>query len=252
MKTIKLKLVVVILTFIPMIVFAQERETRKVNGFSKVYSGGMFDVQLVKGSEESLKIAASNFDLDKIITEVENGTLKIYKEKFYRPGWNAKVKILVTYKNLSQLKNSGSGDMLCKSDIVANDTEFHSSGSGNLSVEGTVKANFVEVHNSGSGNISFSKIEANKLEMSKSGSGSMKVSSGNVNSQKLSSSGSGNMNTGGLESKICYVKLSGSGNSNVHATEELNAKISGSGNIRYKGNPTIDAKTSGSGSINSY
>jgi hypothetical protein len=252
MKTLKLKLALTLLALIPVIAFAQDKETRKISSFSKVHSSGMFDVELVKGSEESIKIAAENFKLDKIITEVEGGVLKIYKDKFYKPGWRARVKILVTYKSLEGIKNSGSGDMLCRSDIVGNETDIESSGSGNLMVEGTIKSDYVDVSNSGSGNISLSKVEANKLEMSKSGSGSFKVSSGNVNTQKLSSSGSGNMNTGGLESKVCYVKISGSGNCRVYATDELNARTSGSGSIQYKGSPTIDAHTSGSGSISSY
>jgi len=252
MKTIKLKLTIAILTFVPIIAFAQLKETRKVENFSKVHSSGMFDVELVKGNQEGVKIATMNFPLDKVVTEVENGTLKIYKEKLYRPRRNAKVKVLVTYKSISELKNSGSGDILCKSDIVASETEFHSSGSGNLSVEGNVKSDFVEVRNSGSGNIHFAQIEAKKLNMGKSGSGNLRINSGKVERQELNSTGSGNMMLGGLESDICYIKISGSGNSRVHANKELNAKISGSGNIQYKGKPTIDAKTSGSGNISSY
>ncbi len=252
MKTLKLKLALTLLAILPVIAFAQEKETRKLSNFSKVHSSGMFDVELVKGSEESVKIAAEDFKLDKIITEVKGGVLKIYKDKFYKPGWRAKVKILVTYMNLEGIRNSGSGDMLCRSDIVADEAEIESSGSGNLMVEGTIKSDNIEVSNSGSGNISFAQVEANKLEMSKSGSGSFKVSSGNVNTQKLSSSGSGNMNTGGLASKICYVKISGSGNCRVYATDELNAKTSGSGSIQYKGSPTIDAQTSGSGRVSSF
>lgn len=252
MKTVKLKLTIIALVLIPVFAFAQDKvETRKLNSFSKVHSSGMFKVELVKGNEESVKIGVENFEIDKVITEVEGGVLKIYKDKFYKAPWRAKVKILVTYKSLNSLKNSGSGDMLCKSDIVADDADFSSSGSGSLSVEGTIKADYVDVSNSGSGSIRFEKVEANKLEMGKSGSGSMKVMAGNVTSLKLSSSGSGNMNTEGLVSKICNVKISGSGGCRVHATEELNVRTSGSGSVHYKGSPTVDAHTSGSGRVSS-
>ncbi len=253
MKAIKLKHLLTLVVLIPIFAFAQDKvETRKVNSFSKVYSSGMFDVELVKGSEESVKIAVENFEIDKVITEVEGGVLKIYKDKFYKHPWRAKVKILVTYKSINSIKNSGSGDMLCRSDVTANDTEFSSSGSGKLSVEGTVKADYIDVSSSGSGSIHFSKIEANKLEMSKSGSGGMKVGAGNVNTLKLSSSGSGSMNTAGLVSKVCYVKISGSGGCRVNVTDELKAKTSGSGSIHYTGNPTVDAHTSGSGRVSSF
>ncbi len=139
MKSTKLKLFVAILCLVPTITFAQLTEDRKLDNFSKVYSSGFFDVVLTKGNKESAKIEATNFPLDKIITKVENGTLKIEKVKSYRTKRNSKVKIHVTYKSVDELKNSGSGDLLCKSDVVADESEFHSSGSGNLTVQGNIK-----------------------------------------------------------------------------------------------------------------
>ncbi len=252
MKKIRLKLTLFALAIFPIITYAQKEETRKIGEFSKVYSSGMFNVELVKGSEESLHITATNFPLDKIITEVQNGVLKIYREKGFRTFRMARVNIKVSYKNLSALKNSGSGNLICRSDIEASETEFKSSGSGSLSVSGNIKTENMEVGNSGSGSIRLNNIEAKMLRMSKSGSGAIKVSSGNVERQELSSTGSGDLVLTDVVSQYCRVKISGSGNAKVHATKQLNARTSGSGSIRYKGSPTIDSKTSGSGSIRSY
>ena len=252
MKTIKLKMIVVLFALLSFSAFAQNNETRQLEGFNRVHSSGFFDVELTKGDKEEAKIVANNFDLSKLIMEVEGGTLKIYKEKYYRTRWNAKVKIYLTYKQIDGLKNSGSGDLLCKSDVEGGEAWFKSSGSGNIKVEGTIKADDVKAQNSGSGNIYFEKVIAKSLFMEKSGSGNFGVGSGSVGKEQLTSSGSGNIKTEGLVSNVCYVKISGSGNAGVNASDELKAQVSGSGNIRYRGNPQLNSKVSGSGSIRSF
>ena len=251
MKTKNFNLIIAIFSLVPTIAFAQLTESRKLDHFSKVHSRGFFDVELTKGNQEGAKIVATNFPLDKIITKVENGILKIEKVKTYRHRGNARVKIYVTFKSLDGLKNSGSGDLLCKSDIVANKSEFHSSGSGNLTIRANIKSGDIRVRNSGSGDIYIERIEAQNLNMDKSGSGSFKVNSGNVDTQDLSSSGSGNMLLSGLISNTCNIKISGSGHGKLNVNEYLNARISGSGGILYKGNARIDAKISGSGKVRS-
>lgn len=252
MKTTMFKLLVAIFCIVPVLTMAQETETRKPGSFSKVNLRGFFDVELVKGGEEGIQIKAKNFPLDKLVTRIENDILIIEKVKSYRTRLGAKVKLYITYKNLEGIKNSGSGDVLCKSDVTGNATKFQSSGSGNLRVEGTIKSDEVNVKNSGSGDIYLSRVEGGSLYMEKSGSGNFTVDAGNVKNQELRSSGSGNIMAGGLISQNCKIKISGSGNARIHAEEELYARVSGSGNINYKGNARIDSKVSGSGKVRNY
>lgn len=251
MKTMKLKLMFILLALAPMLMFAQETATKKLSHFYKVDSRGSFDVELKKGNEEKVKIVAKNFPLEKIIVEVRNETLVIKKENDYWPRWGSKVKVYVVYKELEGIKNGGSGSVVCHSDVESSQAEFRSSGSGSIKVNGTIKADHVEVSNSGSGGVYFNNIEAKSLSMGKSGSGSFRVSSGNVDTQELSSSGSGSMALDGVNSKRCRVKISGSGSAKVSAEEKLKARISGSGSIYYRGNPTIDSSVSGSGKVRS-
>ena len=251
MNTIKLKLIIIVFAILPVITTAQT-ETRELGSFNKVESSGFFDVELTKGNNEAAKIEATNYDLDKLIMEVEGNTLKIYQDKFYRTKWGAKVKIYITYKQLEGVKNSGSGNLLCTSEITGTDAVIQSSGSGHIKVEGLIKANKVKAKNSGSGNIFLKQVEAQSLSMDKSGSGNFGVASGNVVKQELSSSGSGNITVDGLASNDCEIRMSGSGSASISVSQNLTARISGSGSIRYKGNPHIDAHVSGSGHVKRF
>jgi len=252
MKTITLKLIIAIFAILPVIACAQTTETRQLGSFNKVQSSGFFDVELTKGNTETAKIEAANFPLDKLIMEVEGNILKIYQENYFKPSWGAKVKIYITYKQLEGVKNSGSGNLLCRSEIAGSETEIQSSGSGDIRIEGNIKADNVKARNSGSGNIFLNQVVAQSLYMEKSGSGNFGVQSGNVDKLELSSSGSGNITVDGLASNDCSIRMSGSGSASLNVNKSLEAKISGSGNIRYKGNPQLNSSISGSGHIRSF
>jgi hypothetical protein len=248
----RIKLIIAVLAISSVIACAQSKETRKLGSFNKIQSSGFFDVELTKGNEEAAQIEATNFPLDKLIMEVEGNILKIYQENYYKPSWGAKVKIYITYKQLESIKKSGSGNLLCRSDISGTESYIESSGSGNIKIAGIVKADNVYAHISGSGNIFLNQIEAQSLHMDKSGSGNFSVESGNVDNQELSSSGSGNISSEGLASNDCRISMSGSGNASVNASKSLDANIAGSGNIRYKGNPQLNSHVAGSGHIRSF
>jgi hypothetical protein len=208
---------------------AQQTEERNVGSFSKVSVSGAMDVFLKEGDKEMLTVEAKGIEMDKIITEVDGGELKIKLKDNNWDWWgkNTTVKVYVTYKSLTAIRNSGSSDVVCNSVLKAETFEVKVSGSGNFTGE----------------------VATKDLTVSISGSADVNLK-GSADKQDISISGSGDLEAKNLEGKNVKVSVSGSGNANVWATESIEARVSGSGDVQYKGNPTKEiTKATGSGSV---
>lgn len=227
MKTLKLILLAVIFSAISILAHAQNKETRPLSSFDELHVGGSWDVIMEQGNKEEVRLEGKGIDLNKVITEVKNNSLHIYLEKGnYR---NFDLTVYVTYKSLEKINKSGSGNLMNKSDLAAQNFELHLSGSGNTALE-NVKAERLNLHLSGSGNLS--------------------VAGGGAKVLIIHQSGSGNIKSTGLETDDCKINKSGSGNVEITVNRSLEVVSSGSGNIKYKGNPSINkVKFSGSGEL---
>ena len=122
------------------------------------------------------------------------------------------------------------------------------SGSGDIVGKKTLRADDFEVSMSGSGDIELN-LDARNVEASLSGSGDMLLS-GASSSFTVRISGSGDIEAYDLEADDVEVVVSGSADAQVTARKSLKARVSGSGDVHYKGNPEkVDSKTSGSGDV---
>lgn len=204
--------------------------SRTVSSFEKVSVSGSFDVYLVKGKEGKIDIKIEDNLLDYLVTEVDDGKLKIKWKKGTSINTRRGVVLTVYFEDINAIGLSGSGDIVAK-DIIKSD-------------------NF-KVAVSGSGDIEF-EIEANTLGASVSGSGDLDLK-GKVNEFTAAVAGSGDISAYNLSSNKADLKVSGSGSMTLTVNKELKAKVAGSGDIRYKGSPRIeDIKVSGSGNVSSY
>jgi translation initiation factor 1 (eIF-1/SUI1) len=239
------------LTLFSFVSLAQNREERKVAPFDKVELSGSVDVILERGNAEAVRIETQNLDPGKVVTEVQDGTLKVYLEKgTEREYKNIRTKVYVTYRSLSEIDKSGSGNLTVLSDLSAPHFTFKSGGSGNVACKGTIQADQISFQGSGSGNMEVASLQTDLLNLSLSGSGNIEVSSGRAKNANLEFSGSGNIDGFGLSTEVCRVKQSGSGNLNISASETLEVMMNGSGSIHYKGSPNVrKISQSGSGGV---
>lgn len=216
------------------IVFAQKTENRNVQDFESISLSIHAKVFVTQENSTSVKIKGDREDLEKIITVVENGTLKIKRKKTKKWNWNnsfKKIEVYISSPEVKNLKISGSGNIVAKSAIKTSDAIYSISGSGNIFIEELLAEN-VECHISGSGDINLK------------GDG--------VKDFEIHISGSGDVEAGYLKCEDVSVRVSGSGDCKVYATESLNARVAGSGDIYYRGKPeSVDSKTAGSGHIKS-
>lgn len=248
MNTMKNILFLIIL-LLSNVAFAQETETRKVSSFNKLEAGGSFDVVIEQGNNNTVTIESKGIDPEKIITEVKGDVLQVYLEKGnYR---NVNATVYITYESLEGISSSGSGNLICKSDLFAPEFKLSNSGSGNVTSQGNIKADHLSFNVSGSGNVKVASLETEDFDLSMSGSGNFDASSGYATRQSIHKSGSGDIKATGVKSDICSVNMSGSGNVAISANQSIEANMSGSGNINYQGDATISkVKISGSGEIN--
>lgn len=205
-------------------------EDRHLSGFNSVQVSGSFDVYITQGSSESVKVDAPADVIDKIITEVDGNTLKIYnkRENFSFNGTKTKRMIVyVTIKDVNAIGLSGSGDVFFKDGIRANTLKLQLTGSGDVT----------------------GKLDVKTLETSLRGSGDITIS-GRADNSSVSVVGSGDYSAGDLVTMSTAVSVRGSGDARVNASEKLEASVAGSGDIHYRGSvKSVSSSKSGSGDI---
>lgn len=206
---------------------------RSVGEYDAVSSAGWFDVELVAGNEGELTLKGEENLLEYIKTEVKDGKLVIKKEKgvnLQSSNWKSNIVITVPVEDIEAVSLSGSGDVVSKTTLKADNFKASVAGSGDVSLS----------------------VEANTLKAGLSGSGDINLE-GSANSFEVSVAGSGDIKAYDLIADYVDARVSGSADIKVTANKGLVAKVSGSGDITYKGNPAkIDSKSSGSGDISSY
>ena len=205
-------------------------KTKDVGSFEEIGVSGAFDIYLVKGKEGHLDIKIEDNLLPYLVTEVDNGQLKIKWKKGTSISTRKGVVITVQFESINGVGLTGSGDIVSKDLIKADHFKVAISGSGDMDLE----------------------VESNSLRAAVSGSGDI-VLKGSTKSFEAAVAGSGDISAFHLKSDNAEIKVSGSGDVELTVQNELKARVSGSGDISYKGNPKIqDIKVSGSGDVSSY
>lgn len=219
MKKILFSLFVLTLLTASSAAFAEKTETRNVGkNFNGIDVSSGIDLFIRLGDTEEVKIVADDDIIDKIITEVEGGVLKIYVKQNNWFNWsgNEKRKAYVTIKELKQV---------------------HASAGSDVKSENTLKGDDLEVSASSGSDLTLDVIYKNlKVDTS---SGSDAKLSGKVKYLTASSSSGSDLDAGNLESVICKVNVSSGSDATVNVSEELDASASSGGDIDYYGNPSV-------------
>ncbi|MBD1392512.1 DUF2807 domain-containing protein [Mucilaginibacter sp. ZB1P21] len=238
MKSLKTLLMAAALVAVNTLSFAKANtnksfgsEDRHLSGFNAVSVAGSFDVYITQGSSESVKVEAPDDVIDRIVTEVEGGVLKIYNKKNNGMTWNwngnKKIVVYVSIKDVNMVSLAGSGDVYFKGGLHAPSLKLKLAGSGDLT----------------------GKVDVRSLESSLSGSGDITIS-GRAESSSVSVVGSGDFTGQNLATANTIVKVAGSGDARVNATDKLEASVVGSGDVHYTGAvKNVTSSKAGSGDV---
>ncbi len=223
MKTIKLFAIILFCTVLFQVTTLHagqangDRQTRQITGFHGVSVSSGIDLYLAQKNIEEVVVEADADDLDKIITKVEGGILKIYiKEKsWFNLNWNkVSRKVFVSFKVLDKIEASSGSDVISQSILKVDKLDLDASSGSDVKLE----------------------LEANELKV-ESSSGSDISLKGIVTFLQAHASSGSDINAGELHAKNCNASVSSGSDIKVYVTDRLDASASSGGDITYSGNP---------------
>ena len=210
--------------------YAGSRQTRQVSGFHGISVSSGVDLYLSQKNVEEVVVDADSEDLDKIITEVEGGVLKIYmkKKSWFFMEWNSKPrKVYVSFITLDKLEASAGSDIVSQMLLKFDKLNLNASSGSDVKLE----------------------LETNQLSVGSS-SGSDISLKGKATVLQVDASSGSDIKADELESKKCTASVSSGSDIRVNVTDELDANASSGGDIYYSGNPKIkDINESSGGDV---
>jgi hypothetical protein len=199
---------------------SDKTEMRNLNNFKGIKVSTGIDLYIRMGTVEEVKIVADDDIIDDLITEVKDGTLKIYmKQSNSWFNWNSGNQTRKAYVTVKELQ------------------EIHASSGSDVNSENTLTGETLEVSASSGSDVTLD-IHYKNFSLDTSSGSDAKISGKTKNFEAEASSGS-DIKAQDLESVICKVNVSSGSDATVNVTGELYAKASSGADVRYYGNPQV-------------
>lgn len=206
---------------------------RDVGSFRGVKVSQGIELLLQQGTEDAVAVSASKAEFqDRIRTEVEGGTLRIYiDDRNGSSNWRRGVKFRA-YVSIRQLeKLIASSGASAKTGNVIQVDKLELDASSGATIDGEFKGGSIRSDNS---------------------SGSVTTVRGAVESIYIESSSGSIFKGFDLSAVVAEADASSGGAISITVTKELNAEASSGGDIKYKGGAVIrKLRTSSGGSVHS-
>lgn len=208
-------------------------EVRTVTGFHRIEVQGRVDVTLVQGAEEGVTVEAPAALLQRIRTEVHDGTLSIDAAQ-ERHGWG-------------WLSGSGTPKPTRLTIKLRELDEVEAAGTVSITA-GSLKAKDLHLDVAGASKLQIGDLQAARLKLD--GAGATKADiRGKVSRQDIDLSGAGSYDAGELVSDDARVDVSGAGKALVNVRKTLRVDIAGAGKVEYIGDPELRQSISGVGKV---
>ncbi|MBD0833318.1 head GIN domain-containing protein [Aestuariibaculum sediminum] len=201
-------------------------QKRSVNEpFTGIKASEGLDVYVTQSDKVNVVVEADENLQDLIITEVDNGILKIHTKK--NIGRSKAKKVTVSFKDITSIKSTSGSSVKGTNTVVENDLILESSSGSDIKID-------VNTHN---------------LTCKTSSGSDIKVS-GNTKSLSVESSSGSDFKGANLIAESSQVKASSGADITVNTLKDLTAKASSGADIKYLGDPEIINKdSSSSGSV---
>jgi hypothetical protein len=221
-----------IVLFIPGLLNAsvpEDKQIRQVKAFSAISISSGIDLYLENGQEEKITVEGDPDEISKIITEVKDGTLNIYKKT--HSGFNFRFhnscKVFVTAKILETLDVSAGSEVKGQNQFTGSEFRLNASSGSEVKMD-----------------VAYDKIKAD------ASSGSEIHMKGKTGFLEVSTSSGSEINACDLDANIVRAEASSGGQVCVKAISELHASASSGGNIDYAGSPkSLDINKSSGGRV---
>ena len=199
---------------------ADKTEIRQVSNFNGIKVSTGIDLYITMGTAEEVKIVADDDIIDDLITEVKDGTLRIYMKQsnnwFNWNSGNQTRKAYVTVKELQEINASSGSDVNSENTLTGENLKVGASSGSDVTLD----------------------IHYKNFSLDASSGSDAKISGKTKNFEAEASSGS-DIKAQDLESSICRVSVSSGSDATVNVTSELYAKASSGADVLYYGNPQV-------------
>ena len=203
------------------------KEQRTVSGFHGISVSGGIDLYVTEGDAAVAIDAKSAEAIKHIVTEVENGILKIHPEQNWRPFGNPHIKAYVSTSQLDKLSASGGSDTYFETEMHCPLLKVNLSGGSDL--KGTLTSDDLVLDQSG---------------------GSDAHLTGKVGKIQVDASGGSDLDGYDLVTDEAMINSSGGSDAELTVQKSLMVNASGGSDVHYKGNPSVSTvHSSGSSSV---
>ena len=197
------------------------KETREVPAFTGIDVGGAFDVYLEQGEEQSLIIETEARNLEKIMTSVDDGILKISSKSNRN---SRQLNIYITISDIDILWIHGAADVEGRELLFMDKLNLECSGASTIDLE----------------------IKAQQVDLLASGASDVTIS-GNTDILDVEASGASSVDCSRLSAMDVRAESSGASSIHVQAINTITSKTSGAGSVtrHQKGRTVVVSKETG-------
>ncbi len=237
------------------LIHAENAQLRKVGSFTAINVSNAIDLYLTQSGTNEVAVSASTDEYrDKIITEVEGGTLIIKMD--HKNGWfnwkywgNTKAKAYVSVKDVDAIIASGASNVRIITKVESPKLKIRLSGASDF--KGVLELGALNLQVSGASDFK-GRIEAKSLVLDASGASTVELD-GNVEDLSADVSGASNAKLQDLKAKGGTVQTSGASTAKVNVSQLLKLDASGASTIHYYGSPSRkEIKNTGSSTIRQH
>ena len=214
---------------------------RNVPAFNGIETSSGVDVEFTQSPTQSVVVKVEPEKQQYVITEVENGILKIFVRNNGVKNLNFNsLKVIVSGPKLSKLTTkSGS---IFKAVNQINETTFAASCSSGSQVSGSFKISTNTALDVSSGVSVKMNLETKSLALEASSGSSIKLS-GKAESGVYSASSGSSISAGDFVTKSAVVDASSGASVKINTTESLTASATSAASVQYRGNPSKVTKS---------
>ena len=214
---------------------------RNVPAFNGIETSSGVDVEFTQSPTQSVVVKVEPEKQQYVITEVENGVLKIFVRNNGVKNLNFNsLKVIVSGPKLSKLTTkSGS---IFKAVNQINETTFAASCSSGSQVSGSFKISTNTALDVSSGVSVKMNLETKSLALEASSGSSIKLS-GKADSGVYSASSGSSISAGDFVTKSAVVDASSGASVKINTTESLTASATSAASVQYRGNPSKVTKS---------
>ena len=204
-------------------VITEDRSTNEP--FSTIKAADGLDVYLTQSDNESIIVEADENLQDLILTEVENGVLKIHTKQNIGSATSKKIK--VSFKDISNIISTSGSDVYSTNTISTENLELKSTSGSDMELS----------------------VNTSVLHCKSTSGSDMRLSGTTTKLNAEATSGS-DIKAADLIAESSHVKATSGADITVNTSEELIAKASSGGDVKYYGNPEkVDKSNNPSGSV---